>query len=125
MTINDRLLNFAVRVIHLSQYLRSKYKEYSLANQVLRSGTSIGANFEEACGSITKADYIAKMSISLKEARETLYWIRLFRKVDLLDEKLYQSLYNDCSIIIHILGKTIRTTQRNNEKNEKQKQNEF
>ncbi len=125
MTINDRLLNFAVRVIHLSQYLRSKYKEYSLANQVLRSGTSIGANFEEACGSITKADYIAKMSISLKEARETLYWIRLFRKVDLLDEKLYQSLYNDCNIIIHILGKTIRTTQRNNEKNEKQKQNEF
>lgn len=125
MTINDRLLNFAVRVIHLSQYLRSKYKEYSLANQVLRSGTSIGANFEETCGSITKADYIAKMSISLKEARETLYWIRLFRKVDLLDEKLYQSLYNDCNIIIHILGKTIRTTQRNNEKNEKQKQNEF
>ncbi len=121
MTINDRLLNFAVRVIHLSQHLRSKYKEYSLANQVLRSGTSIGANFEEACGSITKADYIAKMSISLKEARETLYWIRLFRKVDLLDEKLYQSLYSDCNTIIHILGKTIRTTQRNNEKNEKQK----
>ena len=120
MIINDRLLDFAVRVIHLSQYLRSKYKEYCLSNQVLRSGTSIGANFEEACGSITKADYIAKLSISLKEARETLYWIRLFRKAELLDEKLYQSLYNDCNMIIHILGKTIRTTQRNTEKNKKQ-----
>ena len=117
MTINDRLLNFAVRAIRLSQYLRDKRKEYSLANQVLRSGTSIGANFEEACGSITKADYIAKMSISLKEARETLYWIKLFRKVELIDENLYQSLYNDCNTIIHILGKTIRTTQKNNEKN--------
>ena len=119
MTINDRLLNFAVRAIRLSQYLRDKCKEYSMANQVLRSGTSIGANFEEACGSITKADYIAKMSISLKEARETLYWIKLFRKEELIDEKLYQSLHNDCNTIIHILGKTIRTTQRNNEKNEK------
>jgi four helix bundle protein len=116
MTINDRLLDFAVRTIHLSQHLRSKHKEYCLSNQVLRSGTSIGANFEEACGSITKADYIAKLSISLKEARETLYWIKLFRKAELLDEKLYQSLYNDCNTIIHILGKTIRTTQRNNEK---------
>jgi four helix bundle protein len=120
MIINDRLLDFAVRVIHLSQYLRSKHKEYCLSNQVLRSGTSIGANFEEACGSITKADYIAKLSISLKEARETLYWIKLFHKAELLDEKLYQSLYNDCNMIIHILGKTIRTTQRNNEKNKKQ-----
>ena len=117
MTINDRLLNFAVRAIRLSQYLRDKRKEYSLANQVLRSGTSIGANFEEACGSITKADYIAKMSISLKEARETLYWIKLFRKVELIDEKIYQSIHNDCNTIINILGKTIRTTQRNNEKN--------
>ena len=123
MTINDRLLDFAVRVIHLSQYLQSKHKEYCLSNQVLRSGTSIGANFEEACGSITKADYIAKLSISLKEARETLYWIKLFRKAKLLDEKLYQSLYNDCNMIIHILGKTIRTTQRNNEKNKNNPKN--
>lgn len=113
MTVNDRLINFAVRMIHLSQYLRNKHKEYNLANQVLRSGTSIGANYEEACGSITKADYIAKMSISLKEARETRYWIVIFHKANMLENNLFQSLYDDCNMIVHILGKTIRTAQKN------------
>ncbi len=109
-------MNFTVRIYNLSKHLRQIYHEYSLADQVLRSGTSIGANFEEACGAITQADYIAKISISLKEARETRFWLKLFQKIELIDNKLFNSLYDDCNSIINILGKTIRTAQAKSDK---------
>ncbi len=119
LSIDERIMNFAVRIFHLSRYLRQAHHEYSMADQILRSGTSIGANYEEACGTITSADYIAKISISLKEARETRYWLKLFFKTELVDYKLFESLCDDCNSIINILGKTIRTAQTNNVKSKK------
>ena len=116
LAIDERIMNFTVRIYNLSKHLRRIHHEYSLADQVLRSGTSIGANYEEACGAISQADYIAKISISLKEARETRFWLKLFRKTELIDNKLFNSLYDDCNSIINILGKTIRTAQAKNEK---------
>ena len=110
--IEDRLLNFAVEIIRLSQNMRKEYREYALANQVLRSGTSIGANYEEACGAITKADYIAKISISLKEARETRYWIKLFHQSEYIDNPTFEKLHKECTSIINILGKVMRTVQK-------------
>ena len=116
LSIDERIMNFAVRIFYLSKHLRQVHHEYSLADQILRCGTSIGANYEEACGTITQADYIAKISISLKEARETRFWLKLFQKTELIDNKLFNSLYDDCNSIINILGKTIRTVQAKSDK---------
>ena len=116
LSIDERIMNFAVRIFYLSKHLRQVHHEYSLADQILRCGTSIGANYEEACGTITPADYIAKISISLKEARETRHWLKLFFKTELVDYKLFKSLCDDCNSIINILGKTMRTAQANNVK---------
>ena len=111
LPIDERTLSFAVRIFYLSKHLREIHHEYSLADQILRSGTSIGANYEEARGAITQADFIAKTSVSLKEARETRYWLRLFYRIKLINNELYSSLLDDCNSIINILGKAIRTVQ--------------
>ena len=111
LSIEERTLNFAARIFYLSKQLREVYHEYSLADQILRSGTSIGANYEEARGAISKADFIAKTSISLKEARETRYWLKLFFQIKLIDNELYTELLGNCNSIINILGKAIRTVQ--------------
>lgn len=75
--IRDKSVEFAVRIIKLAQFLKSEKKEYILADQIMRSGTSIGANVEEANGGISKKEFIQKMSISYREARETKYWLEL------------------------------------------------
>ena len=111
LSIEERTLNFAARIFYLSKQLREVHHEYSLADQILRSGTSIGANYEEARGAISKADFIAKTSISLKEARETRYWLKLFFQIKLIDNELYTDLLSNCNSIINILGKAIRTVQ--------------
>jgi len=116
MTIAERLMNFSVRIVRLSRFVRESKNDHILSNQILRSGTPIGANYEEACGAISKPDCIAKVSISLKEARETLYWLRLLYKVDMIDERMYASLERDCDAIVHILGKTIRTAKQSAQK---------
>lgn len=114
-TINERAMDFAVKSVKLAKFLRDQFNEFSLADQVLRSGTSIGANYEEACGAISKADYIAKLNISLKEARESRFWIVLLHNCKLIDDKAFQSLYQDVDSLALILGKSIRTTQKNNQ----------
>ncbi len=75
----------------------------ALANQLLRSGTSIGANDAEACNAISKADFKSKSFIALKEARESLYWIELLKRNNYIDEKQYQSIYEDCEELVKIL----------------------
>ena len=75
----------------------------ALANQLLRSGTSIGANNAEACNAISKADFKSKSYIALKEARESLYWIELLKRNNYIDEKQYQSIYEDCEELVKIL----------------------
>ena len=83
---------FSVRVVRLSQFLVAEHKEYVLSRQVLRSGTSIGALVREAEYGISKADFRNKMSIALKEANETEYWLLILRDTDYINEKMFRSL---------------------------------
>ena len=110
-------MDYAVRIYHLNEYLL-KQKKFTLADQVFRSGTSIGANISEAIKAESDADFIHKYSIALKEAEETLYWLELSYRVGLLEEKLYSSLQNDCLEIIK-LGTSITLTMLRKIKAEK------
>lgn len=109
--IASKSYQFAIRIVQLSQYLQNERKEYVLSKQILRSGTSIGANVEEGIGGQSRKDFIAKLYISYKETRETHYWLRLLRDTDYLDEKLAKSLLQDCEEIKKILSSIIKTTK--------------
>ena len=109
--ILKKTYNFALRIIKLYKYLNEK-KEYTLSKQILRSGTSIGANAEEASGSISKKEFRAKYFISYKEARETHYWLRLLRDSDYIDKKLAESLILDVNEILKILGAILKTVSK-------------
>lgn len=85
---------FAVRIVKMYQHLSSEKKEYVLSKQILRSGTSVGANVEEAIGGISKADFKAKMSIAYKEARETDYWLRLLNDTGYIETEAFDSIKN-------------------------------
>lgn len=89
----NKSMDFAVRIVNLYKWLCSEQKEYIMSKQLLRCGTSIGANLSEAQSAISKADFASKVYISLKECKETQYWIRLLHKTNYLDEKLYLSIY--------------------------------
>lgn len=94
---------FAVRIVKLNKHLRFSQQEYVLSKQLVRSGTSIGANAEEAVGAISKADFSAKISIVYKEARETSYWLRLLHEAGYLETRLFHSLQEDCQELCRIL----------------------
>ena len=113
--ILDKSFDFAIRVVKLYKYLCDEKKEYVLSKQLLRSGTSIGANINEAQAGQSKADFISKMAIASKEARETKYWIDLLTKTDNLDinETHVQSLQNDIEEIIKILTSIVKSSQGN------------
>ncbi len=111
--IKQKSFEFAVRIVKLYQYMIQKNKEYELSRQILRSGTSIGANVEEALGAISKADFRNKFSISYKEARETQYWLRLLHATDYINSKSFDSIYSDCDEICKILFSIIRTSKAN------------
>jgi len=106
---------FALRTIKLHRFL-VKQREFTLSKQVLRSGTSIGANIEESIHAQSKIDFIHKLSIAQKEASETNYWLRLFRESDILQAKLAASLITDCEELQKILAASIKTSKRNLDK---------
>ena len=114
--IVQKSFDFAVRCINLYKHLcyTSDKKEYVLSKQLLRSGTSIGANIEEAIGGQSTADFVAKLSIAYKEARETRYWLRLLHKTLYLTDAEYNSIIVDLDDIINIIAKIKITTQKNN-----------
>ena len=114
--IAQKSFNFAIRCIKLYKHLTSKInnKEYVLSKQLLRSGTSIGANIEEALGAQSTADFVAKLSIAYKESRESYYWIRLLYATKYISEKEYDSLITDLEDIINIIAKIKLTTEKNN-----------
>lgn len=93
--IKDKSYKFSLRIIEVYKYLKEKKKEFELARQILRCGTSIGANVEEAIGGQSKKDFVAKMFIAYREARETHYWIRLLRDSKMIPEKSAKSLLDD------------------------------
>jgi len=101
---------FALRIVKLYRYLCDEKKEFVLSKQIVRSGTSIGANVEEAIGGQSK-DFLSKMSIAYKEARETHYWLRLLRDSDILDVKHADSVIEDCEELLKLSGSIIRTTK--------------
>ena len=109
----DKSFIFAVRIVKLYKYLCSQKKEYVLSKQLLRSGTSIGANINEAQDAQSKNDFISKLSISLKEARETKYWIELFRETDYLTDKEANNILEDLIEVIKLLVSIIKTTKEN------------
>jgi len=115
-TIQNKSFNFALRIIKLRQYLNKEHKEYSIADQILRSGTSVGANVSEAEYAQSKSDFINKMNIALKEANETSYWLRLLFFGNYLDEKMFNSLFSDCKELIGILHAIVKTSKENNKK---------
>ena len=93
--VADRSKTFALRIIRLYQYLCNEKHEYVLSKQVLRSGTSIGANIREACRGQSKPDFYAKLNISLKEADETAYWLELLHESDYISDEQFESIYAD------------------------------
>lgn len=110
--IQSKSYKFSLRVVNLYKYLIESKKEFVLSKQVLRSGTSVGANIEEGIGSQSKKDFINKFCIAHKEARETHYWIRLLRDSNFLEYNLAESLINDCNEILKITGKIISTSRK-------------
>ncbi len=94
---------FALHIIDIYKYISSDKKEYVLSKQVLRSGTSIGANIREAQRGQSKADFFAKMNIALKEADETEYWLELLHEKDYLEDNFFVSVYEECEELIRML----------------------
>lgn len=107
---------FALRIIKLYKHLLAEQKEYVLSKQILRSGTAIGALVKEAEHAQSKADFINKMNIALKEANETEYWLMLLKDSDYLDERSFQSIHSDSSELIKLLASIVKTSKQNNGK---------
>jgi len=101
---------FAIRTVKLYQYLTANKKEYILSKQILRSGTSIGANVKEAQYGQSKRDFVHKMRIALKEASETEYWLELLFETGYIESKHYDSLYKDCNEILRLLNSIVQSS---------------
>ena len=107
--IEEKSFEFAVRIVNLTKYIRHSKNEYVLTRQLLRCGTSIGANVSEAQRAQSKADFHAKMSIALKEANETNYWLRLLYRTENLTEAEFESMRKESEEILRILVAICRT----------------
>jgi len=108
--IKDKSFAFALRIIGLARWLRER-KEYDLASQVLRAGTGIGANVEEASAGVSRPDFVAKMAVASKEARETHYWLRLLRDSKTVPAERIPSLIDECLELVRILTAIVKTGQ--------------
>ena len=111
--VKEKSMKFAIRIVKLNKYLCTEKKEYTLSNQILRSGTSIGANVAEALCGISKKDFLAKMYIAFKECAETEYWLELLYSCEYIDEKEYNSLKSDCAELKKVLSAITKTTKEN------------
>lgn len=113
----EKSKNFAIRIVRLYQYLTTEKREFVLSKQILRSGTSIGANLSEAIYGISEKDFLSKVYISLKECAETKYWLELLSKTGYISEHQYQSIDSDCTELIKMLtaiAKTMSTRLKSN-----------
>lgn len=114
--IQSKSYAFAVRIIKVYQFLCYEKKEFVLSKQLLRCGTSVGANVEEAIGAQSQKDFFAKLTISYKEARETHYWLRLLKDTEYISVKQFQSLINDTDELLRIIGSIQKTIKNNIDK---------
>ncbi|MBL4715933.1 MAG: four helix bundle protein [Bacteroidia bacterium] len=110
--IQQKSYGFSIKIVQLYKLISREKKEYVLSKQILRSGTSIGANIEEAIGGVSRKDFINKLSISYKEARETKYWLRLLHDTEFIDSKSFHSMYEDCDEIAKIIYSIIRSSKQ-------------
>ena len=111
--ILNKSKTFALEIIELYKYLCEEKHEYILSKQILRSGTSIGANAREGSRAQSKADFLSKMSVSLKEADETAYWLELLHESCYIDKERFTGLHKDCDELIRILTSITKTTKSN------------
>ena len=109
--VKEKSKKFAVRIVRLYQYLNEEKREFVLSKQLLRSGTSVGANAHEALQGQSKEDFTAKMSIALKEASETEYWLELLFETEYLSEAQYTSIIADCKELVKLLTAIVKTSR--------------
>jgi four helix bundle protein len=114
--LKEKSFAFALRIIKCYQYLQTEKHEYILSKQLLRCGTSIGANIREAEQAESRVDFIHKLSISLKEANESEYWLELLHQSNYLEKKLFDSLYSDCKELLKLLISIIKKSKQNSGK---------
>ena len=110
--IQKKSMNFGIRIVRLARYLNNQ-RDFILANQVLRSGTAIGALVREAQYAESRKDFIHKLSIAIKEANETIYWLELLEGADLLPQKAFESIHHDNVELLRILTSIIKSSKRN------------
>ena len=113
--VKDKSFEFAIRIINLYKHLTDSKQEFVISKQLLRSGTSIGANICEAEQAQSTADFLSKISISLKESCESDYWIRLLHRTDYISEQEYQSIIADCKELTKLLTSIIKSIKQNKE----------
>ena len=109
--LRDKSYGFAIRIVKLCQFLQQEKKEFILSKQVLRSGTAIGALIREAEFGQSRADFTNKMSISLKEANETEYWLSLLKDTKIINEQQFISIQPECRELIAMLVSTVKTSK--------------
>ena len=112
--VYEKAFNFAVRIVKMYKYLCDGKKEFILSKQLVRSGTSIGANIAEGLEGQSKKDFVSKLNIALKEAVESRYWIDLLKETEYLTEEQYNIINNDITELIKMLTRIIKTTKENN-----------
>lgn len=109
--VQQKSMKFAVRIVRLSQYLQEEKKEFTLSRQILRCGTSIGANLAEAAAAFSRKDFLAKSYIAFKECSETLYWLELLKETEYIDFNMYKSMHHDCEELKKLLSSITKTTK--------------
>ena len=112
--IADKSFRFAIRIVNLYKHLCHTQREFILSKQLLRAGTSIGANVAESQQAQSRADFISKLSIALKETSETKYWLRLLEATDYLTDKEVHSIYSDCIELEKLLVTILKSTKQAN-----------
>ena len=112
----EKCIAFSIKINKLRKYLREKQHEYNNSDQIQRSGTSIGANYSEACNAVSKADFVNKLAIAQKEAHETIYWLRVLYGSELITKEQYDDLMNDVQTLHKILSSSVATIKNNEEK---------
>ena len=112
----DKCIAFSVKINKLRRYLREKQHEYNNSDQIQRSGTSIGANYSEACDAESKADFIHKLGIAQKEANETIYWLKVLYGSELITQTQYDDLLNDARELYRIIAASLKTLKMGNDK---------
>lgn len=114
--LHKKSYDFAIRIVNMVKYIKCSEKEYALTNQVLRSGTAIGALIREAEYAQSTSDFINKLSIALKECNETLYWLNLLEDTSYIGEKEAQSIISDCRELLAMLITSVKTAKQRNNK---------